>query len=234
MDELIADTERPFAPPKQRSSMSVMILFWIAAGLLLYRGSEWWSAQQTSARHTVQSTAVRSLRDFRHARRNLPRCNVPYSRSLRALRRRQWLARRGVNRPSSLQLLTRPRQAPVSAGTIYLCKAYNGGTFWSQAHCNQHQALIDSIVSVPTGMPFEQQVELAQQRRREVAQTVYLAPAPAAAPNPAVIRKTECQMLDRHVEELDAMARQPHSGQTQDWIRGERKAARDRQFALRC
>ena len=47
------------------------------------------------------------------------------------------------------------------AGTIYLCKAYSGGTFWAQAHCGKHSALIESIVSVPDNTPFKQQVALA-------------------------------------------------------------------------
>lgn len=50
----------------------------------------------------------------------------------------------------------------AQADTIYLCKAYNGSTFWAKAHCNQHNALIERIVSVPDGMPFEQQVEGAR------------------------------------------------------------------------
>lgn len=124
---------------------------------------------------------------------------------------------------------------PVAAhsGTIYLCKGYDGGTFWAQAHCNQHKAIIDRIVSVPDNMPFQQQVEVAQQRvasSRELTQQM--------PPQPTVNRQSqvnaECKALDERVTQLDAMARQPQSGQMQDWIRGERKTARDRQFALRC
>ena len=54
---------------------------------------------------------------------------------------------------------TTPRDAIV---TIYLCEAYNGGTFWSSANCHQHRALIDSMVSVPSSLPFDQQVALAE------------------------------------------------------------------------
>ena len=46
--------------------------------------------------------------------------------------------------------------------------------------------------------------------------------------------KAECTALDLQIKSLDSMARQPQSGQTQDWIRGERAKARDRQFRLRC
>lgn len=44
----------------------------------------------------------------------------------------------------------------------------------------------------------------------------------------------ECEELDKRVADLDSMARQPHSGVMQDWIKKERKAVRDRQFAIRC
>lgn len=119
------------------------------------------------------------------------------------------------------------------AGTIYLCKAYSGGTFWAQAHCGTHNALIESIVSVPDNMPFKQQVALAEQQRR---------PVPASAPpthtaaeeSAAQQRIAECRRLDARVNYLDSMARQPQSGAMQDWLRGERKLARDRQFSLRC
>lgn len=48
------------------------------------------------------------------------------------------------------------------AGTIYQCKSYGGGIFWAAAHCNTHNALIERIASVPDGLPFNQQVQIAQ------------------------------------------------------------------------
>lgn len=47
------------------------------------------------------------------------------------------------------------------AATIYLCKAYNGSTFWAKAHCSQHNALIERIESV-ADVPWDQQVEQAR------------------------------------------------------------------------
>lgn len=44
----------------------------------------------------------------------------------------------------------------------------------------------------------------------------------------------ECGQLESLIASLDAAARQPLSGYEQDRLRGERKRARDRQFALRC
>ena len=47
-------------------------------------------------------------------------------------------------------------------------------------------------------------------------------------------KQAECDSLNKHIELLDSMARQPQSGQTQDWITQERRKTRDRQFAIRC
>ena len=59
----------------------------------------------------------------------------------------------------------------ASAGSIYLCKAYAGGTFWASNHCNQHNALIERIANVPDGLPFDQQVNIANQQRQSAAST---------------------------------------------------------------
>jgi len=54
-------------------------------------------------------------------------------------------------------------------------------------------------------------------------------------PNPDyAAMKAECAAWDERIKYLDAMARQPLDGTTQDWIRGERKNARDRQARIPC
>jgi hypothetical protein len=96
------------------------------------------------------------------------------------------------------------------ADTIYLCRTGAGGTFWAQTNCSQHQALVIRAANVPSNMEFKQQVQIA-----EGAQS-------------------ECSALDRDIAKYDALARQPQSGQTQDWISAQRKKARDRQFEIKC
>jgi len=129
----------------------------------------------------------------------------------------------------------------AQAGTIYLCKAYSGGLFWSSAHCNQRSALIERIASVPDGMPFDQQVALATQVRDAAAQTSSANTTTTSTTTNTVTysqtgpdRKTQCTALDAQIQRYDAMARQPQSGQTQDWLSAQRKTARDRQFQLHC
>ncbi len=128
--------------------------------------------------------------------------------------------------------------APAQAASIYLCKTHGGATFWSAAHCGQHDALIDRIESVPDGLPFDQQVALAEQSRAAAAR-LYQAPSPSPRSSPVVQgnsqgRSDECKALDAHITRLDAMARQPQSGERQDWLRSQKQKARDRQFQLRC
>lgn len=125
--------------------------------------------------------------------------------------------------------------AGASAGEVFMCKSYGGGTFWSSAHCSRHNALIERIVSVPDCMPFDQQVKLAEQDRAAAAGLVaqqtpsYLQ---QAAPTPS--NQTACQALGAQIRQWDAMARQPQTPYMQNWITAQRRQARDKQLRLRC
>ena len=126
----------------------------------------------------------------------------------------------------------------ASAGSIYLCKAYAGGTFWASNHCNQHNALIERIASVPDGLAFDQQVNIANQQRQSAASTntntVTINTTTVTNNNSAAGHLAECRALDASITQYDAMARQPQTGQMQDWITREKKKARDRQFRIHC
>ena len=58
--------------------------------------------------------------------------------------------------------------------------------------------------------------------------------ASAAPAAPALDPRAECATLARQIEQWDALARRPQSGQSQDWITARRNEARTRQFSLRC
>jgi len=118
-----------------------------------------------------------------------------------------------------------------AATTIYLCKSYDGGMFWSSGICHQHRALIERIASVPTGVPFSQQVQIAQ---GSIPRPESQPPAQSMAAPQETSQPAECKRLEEYIARLDALARQPLSGQAQDEIRDKRKRARDRQFAIRC
>ena len=55
-----------------------------------------------------------------------------------------------------------------------------------------------------------------------------------SAPSDYAAKKIECQTLDSHIQNLDSMSRQPQGAQMMDWIRDERRKARDRQFRIPC
>ena len=93
---------------------------------------------------------------------------------------------------------------PVSASqnqgavTIYHCKAYSGGTFWSSAYCGTQQALLDRTASVPSGMSFEQQVRIAEAQRAEAA-TLY-----NRQPSQSVQVADRCASLKREREAIES------------------------------
>jgi hypothetical protein len=128
-----------------------------------------------------------------------------------------------------------PAPLRPSTITLYLCKATNGGLFWTRQHCYQRSALVERTVTVPADRSFDEQVAWARERRATLA-------APRPLPPAARIERHEvaqdrtlvCKALNDRVSWLDAYARQPLSAWQQDWARSERKNARDEQFRLRC
>ncbi|NMM82356.1 hypothetical protein B2J86_15700 [Acidovorax sp. SRB_14] len=84
-------------------------------------------------------------------------------------------------------------------------------------------------------MGWDDQVRHAQ-HQRDQAQAL-TAPAPrAAAPQrqPLPNRTAECSALDERVKMLDSMGRAESRHYDLDWVRRERKDARDQQFRWRC
>lgn len=138
---------------------------------------------------------------------------------------------------SAICAIAMTTQAQAQDATIYLCKSYAGGTFWSNAHCRQHNALIERIVSVPNGLPFQQQVDLAEQDRAAAA-ALTAPPTRSRSTNAqataASSKQIECKALEQEIANWDAQARLPQSGRMQDWIASQREKARTRQFRLRC
>jgi len=125
------------------------------------------------------------------------------------------------------------------AATLFHCKNPEGGTFWSSVHCSKHNALIDRTVTVPDNMPFEQQVQIGNKVRAD-AEALYAAPQSSSR---TVVQsqvqvhaaaEINCAGISQEIAELDALARQPQSAGTQDWIAQRRRTLRDVQFRNRC
>ncbi len=180
---------RPFSPPKPaRTSTFAIILVFVMGLFVLYKGADWWLDHQATQMQRPIAAPVASpaappreaitLPERRSTYPVYPAMQVPPPPE--TARRVTKCVRSGSTSYSDADctsgeatrvLISQPdlraTQAPAAASrdaltTIYLCKAYNGGTFWSSTHCNQHRALIDRMVSVPGTLPFNQQVALAE------------------------------------------------------------------------
>lgn len=131
-------------------------------------------------------------------------------------------------------LLSDPR-GPVSK-EIYLCSASAGRNYWSSVHCAEHGWSIERIERVPAKLPWEEQVAVASQAHRSASQALAApaqgAPQVSLPPVPPV--RSACRALDERVRMLDSMGRAGSQYYDLDWVRRERKKARDQQYRLRC
>lgn len=125
---------------------------------------------------------------------------------------------------------------PATRGKIQRC-IVGGKTIYSDEKCptgaevkviEMHHAA--GIVSPPKPVLSEltaqrKAVERIAEQERDAVQRVARA---------SRSKQSECQWLDEQIGYLDSLARQPQSGYSQDRIREERAALRNRQFGLHC
>lgn len=100
-----------------------------------------------------------------------------------------------ATQPDPAPIIQKPQQGSV---TIYLCKAYSGGIFWSSAYCGTQQALIDRTATVPGGLPFDQQVQIAE------AQRAAALPLYNQKSVPLVSASERCAVLKKERETIEA------------------------------
>ena len=131
-------------------------------------------------------------------------------------------------------VLSDPR-GPVTK-EIYLCSATPGRNYWSSAHCAERGWSIERIERVPANVPWDEQVAAATQAHRSASQAL-VAPVqrmPPAPPTSTAPAKAQCVALGERVKMLDSMGRAGSRYHDLDWVRRERKQARDQQYRLRC
>jgi hypothetical protein len=125
-------------------------------------------------------------------------------------------------------------QAPPTPGTHIVSKCVvNGKTLYSDNACPQGtagtQVVTKSDHNLMAGLTPAQMA--AADRVQPVAPSMStLAQSGNAMPD----KSSECAFFNSEIKRLDALARQPQSGQTQDEITRVRKELRDRQFRIRC
>ena len=221
MRERRAAQEAPFRPRQTQTSTLWMVVVWTGIAFLLFKVYGWYGEHRPEQRRHL-GTPV--LQQGEHAER-------PHLRTSPA----EVDAPPAPAQPSLALQQPEPRAEPQEVRQIYLCRAYNGGTFWAQTHCQQHRALIERITPVPPGLSFDQQVAIARQQRTS-AQAVAVAAVPAQAQpaQPQFDRAAVCSALEAEIKAIDARARQPLPAYVQDRLAARRKDARSEQFRLRC
>ena len=112
------------------------------------------------------------------------------------------------------------------------CVGNNGGTTYGDAACPKGSA--SSQLTLRANHNLMAAVRPQAPRPAEPPEEPAVAVAQTHSGDDAAVKKAECRSLDTQIERWDAMARQPQSAQTQDWIKDERKKARDKQFRLSC
>ena len=135
------------------------------------------------------------------------------------------------------------RQSAISAvpkPPSSICAAHRGGSFYLiPQRCATRGWTLERSATVSKHVSWENQVAEANQQRNE-AEELMRRPAPAyntpaqaqMPPQPAV--KEQCALLNERVAMLDSMGRAGSRYYDLDWVRSERKKARDEQFKLRC
>ncbi|GAB3482105.1 hypothetical protein [Polaromonas eurypsychrophila] len=134
----------------------------------------------------------------------------------------------------SLARVPTPSATPNATGnarTVTKC-VVNGKTSYGDSDCGAGASATQLVTKDNFNLMSAVRVPVSAQTEPPTLQPSSVAQAPSSVDYEAM--KTECKALDERIKYLDALARQPQSGQTQDWIRDERKKARDRQVRIPC
>lgn len=117
---------------------------------------------------------------------------------------------------------------------IYLCKDIHDRLTWESVPCSLNGRFIDRIARVPANIPWESQVSLARQQR-DKAYAIAAEQVVPVATRPVSRVPAECSVLEERIKLLDNECRvKACSMERLDYVRNERRNARDRQFRIGC
>lgn len=204
-DDISEGRQRPFSPPPERFSTLSKVLIFLVVLFLLYTAADWKLNQ-----HPAKPVST-------------PLATTPAP----------------VSRP------TEPAAPSVPPTPAYSSAAEAPGGTRSITKCIVNGKTSYGDTSCATGAKATQIVTKENHNLMAAVHATAITKPEETAQPPAVIAqsdqgldqlamKAECKAWDERIKYLDAMARQPQSGQTQDWIREERKKARDRQARIPC
>lgn len=200
------------APEKSAASTLFMVLVFVAALFFLYKLADWHLNQRASGL-TTQSTPNAQ-----------PTPDQPPSRQEASK-----LPRESGLRPYQ----DHDASTPAASSRVVTKCIVHGKTSYSDAPCTSGAVATQVLTRADHNIVAPVRITAT------VATETTYSPAPVVTtqsntPSDYAAKKIECQLLDAHILHLDSMSRQPQGAQTMDWIRDERKKARDRQFRIPC
>ena len=200
------------APKKSAANTLFIVLVFVAALFFLYKLADWQLNKRASG------IAAQSTPKAQRTPNQPPAGQEPFA-----------LPRESGLRPYQ----DHDAPAPPASNRVVTKCIVNGKTSYSDAPCAS--GAVATQVTTRADHNIMAPVRVAASTTTE---TTY-SPAPVAvaqntAPSDYAAKKLECDSLDARVQYLDSMSRQPQGAQTMDWIRDERKKARDRQFRIPC
>ncbi len=203
-----------FNPAAEKSAAGTlfMVLVFIAALLFLYKLADWHLNQRASGVAT-QSTPNAP-----------PTLGQPPSRE-----KAFTLPRESGLRPYQ----DHDAPTPATGNRVVTKCIVNGKTSYTDAPC------ASGAVATQVTTRADHNIMAPVRVTATVATETTHSPAPVAvaqntAPSDSAAKKLECEALESRVQYLDSMSRQIQGAQTMDWIKDERKKARDRQFRIPC
>lgn len=197
--------QRPFSPPPERFGTLSKVLIFVVVLLLLYKAADW-KLNQHAAKLVSTPPATTPEPVSRPAEPAAP------------------------SFPQTPSYSSTP-EATGNTRTVTKCTA-NGKISYGDAGCAAG-AKVTQIVT-------KENHNLMAAVRVPVVTKGEEPPQPPSVVNQSdtgvdhAAMKAECNALEERIKHLDSMARQPQNGQTQDWIREERKKMRDRQARIPC
>lgn len=204
--------QRTFSPPPERSTASYLTIVCIVlAGLLvLYKGADWLLQQRAASLAAKQAQILPpadSVNPGRPAAQPLPtQSTQPADQS--------------------------PGQQAPSTRNVTKC-VIQGKTSYGDADCGQGAIATQVVTRSNHNLMDAVQAPVMTQPALPAQQAIVVQTNGGGASSLAT-QKAICKTLDEEVARLDALARQPQSAQTQDWISAERKKVRDAQYRLPC
>lgn len=125
-----------------------------------------------------------------------------------------------------------PGALEPAATTIVIKCVINGMTTYAESESACHARAKATVVTIDRRQNLSDGLPSAPEiiRRSQMAQV----DAAPTGPDSNMQRQALCQAYEQEIKWIDERARQPLSGQEQDWLAAKRKKARDGQFRLHC